>query len=262
MRTDEYIFKPHADDQHNDNYEHQSQEIADELSWGFYENWNRKVEEKHFRHSRKTKCGSVKKGQTIQTLFVDPNNPSQVIITGMNSRKQTQQQQQEQQQIEIMKPKGTRRPIQSSQILDMKKLLSPTSTCDSSESRKTNATREMVMKRSHKGTVVDIYPDPDNPTHMIEIYLDKNGKKKKLIHKPPPAKMTLLQRLGLQSCNRATTTATRSKPDSTTIASTEPEVEFLSDEYFRDIEDKERAMSSSKERPATSTTTRRELAEF
>jgi len=53
---------------------------------------------------------------------------------------------------------------------------------------------------------VSLHRDVHEPSIWVETYIDENGKTKRHLHKPPPPRMTPLQRLGLASCtsNRRT----------------------------------------------------------
>jgi len=51
----------------------------------------------------------------------------------------------------------------------------------------------------HRG-IIAVYKDPSDPTSMVEIFRDHDGHKKKRVHRMPPKKMTIMQKLGLKSC--------------------------------------------------------------
>ena len=58
-------------------------------------------------------------------------------------------------------------------------------------------------RRNNNNNIIAVYPDPEDPSSMVEIFCDKKtGRRKKKIHRPKPKKMTTLQKLGLQSCRR------------------------------------------------------------
>lgn len=56
-----------------------------------------------------------------------------------------------------------------------------------------------IISEIHHG-IISVYKDPSDPTSMIEIFRDRDGNKKKKIHRMPPKKMTMMQKLGLRSC--------------------------------------------------------------
>lgn len=107
------------------------------------------------------------------------------------------------------------KPIRRHELKNMKRLLStpPESTSSSNSSsrrslllqKKEISIRSFASSKSNSSSrnneIVDLYRDPENPSHMIEIYRDKRGRKTKRVHKPPPKNMNLLQKLGFQSCS-------------------------------------------------------------
>jgi hypothetical protein len=48
--------------------------------------------------------------------------------------------------------------------------------------------------------IIAVYKNPSDPTSMVEIFRDRGGNKKKRVHRMPSKKMTVMQKLGLQSC--------------------------------------------------------------
>ena len=63
-------------------------------------------------------------------------------------------------------------------------------------------TGAVVIHLPPKDRIISAHRDPNDPTAWVIKYRDGKGAKKKRIHKPPPANMTTLQKLGLQSCRR------------------------------------------------------------